>query len=110
MVRQCAWCLRLIDDVGERVSPSPLPKLYEASHGMCGICGTRWMEQVLGSQGILDVCLWNGGDDIRAERSQGEGQRSTIQVVTDLIMRLQERETERLQPTLSQRDGPIHML
>ncbi len=49
MLRQCAWCLRLIDCAGERVSVQPLPKLYEASHGMCGVCGILWMEQVLDS-------------------------------------------------------------
>lgn len=37
---------------GERVSHLPLPKLYEASHGMCRVCATRWMEQVLISSGI----------------------------------------------------------
>ncbi|MBA2396231.1 MAG: hypothetical protein H0V70_26190 [Ktedonobacteraceae bacterium] len=47
MLRQCAWCLRLIDQAGECVSNQPLPKLYEASHGMCGVCGALWMEQVL---------------------------------------------------------------
>lgn len=45
MVRQCAWCLCLIDGAGERISPTPLPKLYEASHGICTVCGTTWMEQ-----------------------------------------------------------------
>jgi hypothetical protein len=49
MLRQCAWCLRLIDFAGERLSVQPLPKLYEASHGMCGACGTLWMEQVFDS-------------------------------------------------------------
>ncbi len=49
MLRQCAWCLRLIDLAGKRLSTQPLPKLYEASHGMCSVCGTLWMEQVLGS-------------------------------------------------------------
>ena len=46
MLRQCAWCLRLINHVGERLSTQPLPKLYEASHGMCSVCGAIWMEQV----------------------------------------------------------------
>jgi hypothetical protein len=50
MMRQCAWCLRLIDIDGERISPTPLPKLYEATHGMCGVCGALWIEQVLGAQ------------------------------------------------------------
>jgi hypothetical protein len=45
MERQCAWCLCLIDNAGGRLS-SPLPKLYEASHGICDICGSLWMEQV----------------------------------------------------------------
>lgn len=49
MLRQCAWCLRLIDLAGKRLSAQPLPKLYEASHGMCSVCGTLWMEQVLSS-------------------------------------------------------------
>jgi hypothetical protein len=47
MIRQCAWCLRLIDSGGARISQQPLPKLYEASHGMCGVCGWLWMGQVL---------------------------------------------------------------
>jgi hypothetical protein len=49
MIRQCAWCLHLIDDAGERISPLPLPKLYEVSHGMCTACGSLWLEQVLSS-------------------------------------------------------------
>jgi hypothetical protein len=47
MVRQCAWCLCLIDCSGERLSSSPLPKLYEASHGICSVCGTMWMERAI---------------------------------------------------------------
>ena len=47
MMRQCAWCLRLIDSRGERVSQLPLPKLYEASHGMCDVCGMQWLQQML---------------------------------------------------------------
>lgn len=46
MVRQCAWCLRLINSQGERISAFPLPKLYEATHGMCQNCGILWMEAV----------------------------------------------------------------
>jgi hypothetical protein len=44
MVRQCAWCLRLINEVGERTSVFPIPKIYEATHGICKICGTSWLE------------------------------------------------------------------
>lgn len=48
MVRQCAWCLRLINYQGEPISTFPLPKLYEATHGMCQSCGLLWMEAVEG--------------------------------------------------------------
>lgn len=47
MMRQCAWCLRMINGLGERISLAPLPKLYEASHGICCVCGTLWIEQAL---------------------------------------------------------------
>src|SRR5947209_16680590 len=47
MKRQCAWCLRLIDDLGVRLSSSPVPKTYEASHGMCKVCADIWLEEVL---------------------------------------------------------------
>ena len=43
MVQQCAWCLRLINSMGEHISPVPVPKIYEASHGMCQACGRRWL-------------------------------------------------------------------
>lgn len=46
MVRQCAWCLRLIDGVGKCTSLLPLPKIYEATHGMCQVCGLAWLEAV----------------------------------------------------------------
>ena len=47
MVRQCAWCLCLIDCSGERLSSSPLPKLYEASHGICSVCGMMWIARAI---------------------------------------------------------------
>lgn len=47
MVRQCAWCLRLIDDVGTPLSSRPEPKNYKATHGMCLECGVRWLADVL---------------------------------------------------------------
>ena len=47
MQRQCAWCLRLMDNRGERISLHPVPKLYEATHGMCRICGSYWLEQAI---------------------------------------------------------------
>lgn len=58
MIRQCAWCLHLIDTAGARVSTLPRPKLYEATHGMCCVCGMRWIEQVAEAQGQqLDAFL-----------------------------------------------------
>ena len=47
MQRQCAWCLRLMDSVGERISSIPVPKIYKASHGMCRTCGNLWLEQAM---------------------------------------------------------------
>ncbi len=66
MVRQCAWCLRLMNGTGERVSLLPQPKLYEASHGMCSICGTQWMEQVLQEIASQERTRWTE-DDISDE-------------------------------------------
>lgn len=39
--------MRLMDNQGERVSLLPVPKLYEATHGMCRICGIYWLEQAI---------------------------------------------------------------
>ncbi|GCE10946.1 hypothetical protein [Tengunoibacter tsumagoiensis] len=88
MVRQCAWCLRLIDSVGERLSPTPLPKLYEASHGICGVCGTQWMEQVLESQeqsaqGIVQDQENDGRDE------GGYSEVEHKEALTQLILQLQ---------------------
>jgi hypothetical protein len=47
MQRQCAWCLRLMDSIGEPISPLPVPKIYEASHGMCKACGDLWLEHAI---------------------------------------------------------------
>jgi len=47
MRRQCAWCLRLMDSIGEPISSIPVPKISKASHGMCKTCGDRWLEQAL---------------------------------------------------------------
>jgi hypothetical protein len=47
MLRQCAWCLRLMDSVGEPTSSLPSAKIYEASHGICRACGNLWLDQVL---------------------------------------------------------------
>jgi hypothetical protein len=45
MQRQCAWCLRLMDSIGEPTSLLPVPKIYEASHGICRVCGDSWLEE-----------------------------------------------------------------
>ena len=52
MVRQCAWCLRLMNNEGERTSMLPVPKIYEATHGMCQVCGGLWLEQALGNEDV----------------------------------------------------------
>jgi hypothetical protein len=57
MKRQCAWCLRLMNNAGEHLSPTPLPKLYDATHGICGVCGMRWMEQAMGSQDVTSISI-----------------------------------------------------
>ncbi len=57
MIRQCAWCLRLMNNDGEHLSPAPLPKIYEATHGICGVCGMRWMEQAMGTQDTSEIFL-----------------------------------------------------
>lgn len=46
MVRQCAWCLRLINSLGEHTSLLPVPKMYEATHGICQVCGILWLDAV----------------------------------------------------------------
>ena len=47
MQRQCAWCLRLLDSIGDPISTMPVPKIRKASHGMCKTCGNLWLEQAL---------------------------------------------------------------
>lgn len=47
MQLQCAWCLRLMNKIGEPISSLPVPKIYEASHGMCKSCGSLWLEQAI---------------------------------------------------------------
>ena len=83
MVRQCAWCLYLINSEGERISPTGLPKLYEATHGICSMCGIEWMEQVLWQSSDSE----NYGVFSEIERqAQKEERRETI---TQLILQLQ---------------------
>lgn len=91
MVRQCAWCLYLIDSEGERISPTGLPKLYEATHGICSMCGIEWMEQVLATDEAAG--RWQSGDSENygvfseiERQAQKEERRETI---TQLILQLQ---------------------
>ncbi len=92
MVRQCAWCLCLIDNAGERLSPSPLPKLYEATHGICGTCGIQWMEQVM--EADEKAKGWsrggNGSDTIFPEIEWQEQQEERRETITQLILQLQQ--------------------
>lgn len=85
MVRQCAWCLRLIDSAGERVSQRPLPKLYQATHGMCCVCGTLWMEQALEPE-CAASCV----------AALAEPSLAASQTVTQLVLDLQRREREKV--------------
>ncbi len=75
MKRQCAWCLRLINCAGERISVSPVPKVYEASHGMCAVCSALWLEafgESLGSPLVL---------------TQSEDGRRRVQHKSEILMR-----------------------
>jgi hypothetical protein len=90
MVRQCAWCLCLIDSAGERLSPSPLPKLYEATHGICGVCGMQWMEQVLGADETQKSMHKNNGNvGVSPETKEWE-QQGTRETITQFILQLQQ--------------------
>lgn len=79
MVRQCAWCLCLIDKKGGRISSAPLPKLYEASHGICHECGASWMDQVVEQD---------------AQENSEAGMYRATQPVTNLIFELQHPQQE----------------
>lgn len=99
MERQCAWCLRLIGEMGERVSLAPLPKSYEASHGICEVCGALWMEQVLISQGIppAETSLKRKSNTVTPEGALEGHPGMTLQDMKQLIVQLQHRDIEMLQ-------------
>jgi hypothetical protein len=86
MVRQCAWCLHLINNAGERLSPLPLPKLYEASHGICGICGVQWMEQVIEAEKPMGVLRRQEVDGTHGGGSEAE----QLESITQMVLQLQE--------------------
>ena len=96
MMRQCAWCLCLIDDTGERISPAPWPKLYEATHGICGTCGIQWMEQVMAADEASEVEKgWRGvgNDHPFPEIERQEQQEERHETITQLILQLQQNPT-----------------
>ncbi len=72
MVRQCAWCLRLIDGAGERISPTPLPKLYEASHGICSVCGMLWIAQAGDSSEIQAIQNMQAAQKAMMQKDESE--------------------------------------
>jgi hypothetical protein len=76
MLRQCAWCLRLINSEGDRLSPLPKPKLYEASHGICEICAMQCMQQLT----LPDVPEYHKQDAIDRciEKISREQQETTV--------------------------------
>ena len=52
---------------GEHISPVPVPKIYEASHGMCQTCGNSWLaavEESYGGGGVMSVSE-NGGHHVQ---------------------------------------------
>lgn len=51
MTRQCAWCLRLMNSFGEHLSQGPVPKEYDATHGMCLSCAVIWLRQAMETEG-----------------------------------------------------------
>lgn len=121
MVRQCAWCLRLIDSAGERVSLLPLPKLYKASHGMCGVCGTLLMEQAMQTPGTetsretrkpvassqvreAAVSFLPSATSEPQEAEHQPAELTTTATVTQLVLELQQREHETPKPRLRTRN------
>jgi hypothetical protein len=90
MVRQCAWCLCLIDNAGERLSPLPQPKLYEASHGICGICGVQWMEQVIEAEKSAEALTWQ---EVQAANGSGYPEVEVVrpESITQMVLQLQEK-------------------
>ena len=94
MVRQCAWCLCLINGEGERISPAPLPKLYEATHGICSTCGIQWMEQVMAADEAKAAKSWQHGENengsVFPEVERQEQQEERRETITQLILQLQQ--------------------
>jgi hypothetical protein len=94
MVRQCAWCLCLINSAGERLSPFPVPKLYEASHGICDICGVQWMEQVIAADNAQSTSQRHKVDAMDAKGSKILQELGSPEVIVQMVLQLQERSSE----------------
>lgn len=92
MVRQCAWCLRLINSMGERISSSPLPKLYEASHGICCACGTAWLMQATETSNIQNSIYPTGETNHKVSMGGNSvvDYQEQAEQVTQLILQLQQ--------------------
>ena len=91
MIRQCAWCLYLLDADGMRIAVLPLPSLYEATHGMCNVCGKLWMDQVQ-----------DGGVAERREIS-------SAQKITELVVQLQ-KEQHKVAPIISKTRKAVRLV
>lgn len=92
MVRQCAWCLCLIDSMGERLSSSPLPKLYEASHGICSACGTVWLTQAIETSNTQSS-IYPIGETTHKVSTGGNSaidQQEQAETVTQFILQMQQ--------------------
>jgi hypothetical protein len=99
MVRQCAWCLRLINSTGERLSSSPLPKLYEASHGICSACGIVWLTQATGASNIENSIYTTGETSHKVSTlggNPGIDRKEHEEPVTQFILQLQRPNSQQL--------------
>src|SRR2546425_4089385 len=68
-----------------------LPKIYEATHGICKVCGILWLEAVGGSNGNAGAMVISQSEDGRlhiecVERS--EEHTSELQSLAYLVCRL----------------------
>lgn len=94
MVRQCAWCLCLINSAGERLSSRPVPKLYEASHGICDICGVQWMKQVVAADSAQSTSQRHMVDAMDGKESKILQELGCPEEIVQMVLQLQERSAE----------------
>jgi hypothetical protein len=59
MVKQCAWCLRLVNSIGEPTSLLPVPKIHDATHCICRTCGLLWLDSI-GGEPVVVVQMEDG--------------------------------------------------